>query len=139
VPADEWAAAVADREELRAENVTLRAERDEARDWVRKMHSEAQILTCVYCGHAYPPGTPASGSEALTAHVAVCPKHPMGALRQELVRIEGKLRAALGWHHGNLSGFGWGADLGKILRSILDGITALTCAPAAPPPEVPRG
>jgi hypothetical protein len=54
-------------------------EREEARDWVRKMHRDQQVLTCVYCGHAYPPGTPASGTEALTAHVSECPKHPLAA------------------------------------------------------------
>lgn len=52
-------------------------ERDEARDWVRQMHRETQILTCVYCGQAYPPGTPASGSPVLTEHIKVCEQHPM--------------------------------------------------------------
>ena len=62
-------------------------ERDEARDWVRKMHRETQILTCVYCGEAYPPGTPNSGSEALTAHVEQCEKHPLRAARAEVERL----------------------------------------------------
>lgn len=55
----------------------LRAERDEARDWVRRMTNQNQTLTCVYCGMAYPPGTPTHGSDVLTAHIKVCPKHPM--------------------------------------------------------------
>ena len=63
------------------------AERDEARDWVRRMHNEQSVLTCVYCGHAYPPGTPPSNAEALTVHVAVCPKHPMAVDRALLRRI----------------------------------------------------
>lgn len=62
----------------------LRAELTEARDWVRRMHNEAQVLTCAYCGHAYPPGTPPSSEEALSKHIESCPKHPMAKLRVEL-------------------------------------------------------
>lgn len=65
----------------------LTQERDEARDWVRRMHRDAQVLTCVYCGHAYPPGTPASGSDALTAHIRVCEKHPMRQCESKLARV----------------------------------------------------
>ena len=36
-----------------------------------------RTLTCVYCGLAYPPGTPTHGAPILTAHVVRCPKHPM--------------------------------------------------------------
>ena len=70
-------------------------ERDEERDWVRKMHREAQVLTCVYCGHAYPPGTPASGSEALTAHIKMCEKHPLRATEAKLKKAEEERDA---WH-----------------------------------------
>ncbi len=35
------------------------------------------ILTCVYCGMAYPEGTPPHGSQILTDHIKVCEKHPM--------------------------------------------------------------
>ena len=35
------------------------------------------VLTCVYCGHAYPEGTPPHGSQVLTDHIKVCEKHPM--------------------------------------------------------------
>jgi hypothetical protein len=38
---------------------------------------EDRTLTCVYCGQAYPPGTPTYGAPVLTAHVVKCPKHPM--------------------------------------------------------------
>lgn len=58
----------------------LKRERDEAREWVRRITAETRTLTCVYCGHAYPPGTPAHGAETLTAHIRVCAKHPMRAL-----------------------------------------------------------
>jgi hypothetical protein len=38
---------------------------------------ENRVVTCVYCGHEYPDQTPTSGAEVLTAHIKVCPKHPM--------------------------------------------------------------
>ena len=47
------------------------------------------ILTCVYCGHAYPEGTPPHGSKVLTDHIAICPKHPMAKLRRALVAMMG--------------------------------------------------
>jgi hypothetical protein len=78
--------------DLKARTEKAEAERDEARDWVRKMHRENQILTCIYCGHSYPPGTPASGSDVLTAHIKTCEKHP---LRKAEARIA-TLEAALG-------------------------------------------
>lgn len=59
---------------------SLKGERDEAREWVRRITAETRTLTCVYCGHAYPPGTPDHGAETLAAHIRVCAKHPMRAL-----------------------------------------------------------
>lgn len=55
----------------------MQAQRDGARQWVDRMRTETQVLTCVYCGHAYPPGSPTHGAEVLTAHVKTCEKHPM--------------------------------------------------------------
>lgn len=46
-------------------------------------------LTCVYCGHEYPQGTPASGSEVLTEHIKQCEKHPMKNLRNALADLVG--------------------------------------------------
>ena len=34
-------------------------------------------LTCVYCGMAYPEGTPSHGAQVLTDHIKVCPKPPL--------------------------------------------------------------
>ena len=68
---------------LRAQVEALTAERDEARDWVRRITAEQRTLTCVYCGHAYPPGTPAHGSPVLTAHIAACEKHPLRIVTAE--------------------------------------------------------
>lgn len=52
---------------------------------------EGRILTCVYCGHEYPQGTPAHSDKVLTDHIAGCEKHPMRAV----VEQRDKLRAAL--------------------------------------------
>ena len=46
-------------------------------------------LTCVYCGHAYPEGTPPHGSSVLTDHIISCEKHPMAKLRRALVGLVG--------------------------------------------------
>ncbi len=55
-----------------------------------------RILTCVYCGHAYPQDTPAHGDKVLTDHITQCEKHPMRAvivqrdmLRKALVALVG--------------------------------------------------
>jgi hypothetical protein len=42
--------------------------------------AEGNTLTCVFCGTAYPPGTPPSQHQALYEHIKVCPKHPMRAV-----------------------------------------------------------
>ena len=42
-----------------------------------------RILTCVYCGHEYPQGTPSSGAEVLTEHIRQCEKHPMRKLEHD--------------------------------------------------------
>jgi hypothetical protein len=52
---------------------------------------ESRVLTCVYCGQAYPQDTPAWGDKVLTEHIRVCTKHP---LRQAEAKIE-LLRKAL--------------------------------------------
>lgn len=46
-----------------------------------------RILTCVYCGHEYPQGTPASGDAVLTSHIRVCEKHPLRAAEEEIKRL----------------------------------------------------
>jgi hypothetical protein len=50
------------------------------------MKQPDHVITCVYCGQAYPKYTPADGADVavLTAHIKVCPKHPMRALEAEL-------------------------------------------------------
>jgi hypothetical protein len=51
--------------------------------------SESRVLTCVYCGHEYPQGTPAAGSQVLTDHIKACTKHPMTKLRAALAALVG--------------------------------------------------
>lgn len=46
-----------------------------------------RIVTCVYCGHEYPDGTPTSQDEKLTEHIKVCEKHPMRGLEQQIARL----------------------------------------------------
>lgn len=48
------------------------------------------VITCVYCGHAYPAGTPASGADVavLTNHIKICPKHPMRLLEEEILKLK---------------------------------------------------
>ena len=55
------------------------------------MEKTPNTLTCVYCGMAYPEGTPPHGARILTEHIKVCEKHPM---RQAEATIS-KLRSAL--------------------------------------------
>lgn len=49
------------------------------------------IITCVYCGHEYPNGTPTAKHQLLTEHIKVCNKHPMRGAEKKI----NKLRTAL--------------------------------------------
>jgi hypothetical protein len=60
--------------------------------------AKGKIVTCVYCGLEYPSGTPTSQHELLTAHIKVCPKHPMTALNvkyKALIDVVKELHEAL--------------------------------------------
>lgn len=66
-------------------------QRDEARAFGEKAaaaHNELladrRVLRCAFCDVAYPDGTPATQHDALTAHVLVCPAHPMRAVERAL-------------------------------------------------------
>ena len=50
-----------------------------------------RIVTCVYCGHEYPDGTPTSQDEKLTEHIKVCKKHPMRELEQQLAAANARV------------------------------------------------
>lgn len=53
------------------------------------------ILTCVYCGHAYPDGTPTAKHDLLTAHIKVCEKHPLRAAEERIERLKEALEGLL--------------------------------------------
>lgn len=36
-----------------------------------------RVVTCAYCGQEYPQDTPEWDNDVLTAHIKVCPKHPL--------------------------------------------------------------
>lgn len=48
-------------------------------------------LTCVYCGMAYPEGTPPHGAQILTDHIRVCEKHPMRKLEADFTKVRNAL------------------------------------------------
>ena len=48
----------------------------------------SNVLTCVYCGHEYPEGTPPHGSQILTDHIKICEKHPMRKLELENAHLK---------------------------------------------------
>jgi hypothetical protein len=54
---------------------------------IEAAQNESQALTCAYCGHQYPPGTPRSNHSELTKHISRCEKHPMKLLRDALRAI----------------------------------------------------
>lgn len=65
---------------------SLTAERDQARAFAESAAQKyneilaSNKVTCAYCGHQYPYGTPEAKSAALTAHIAICEAHPMRQL-----------------------------------------------------------
>ena len=62
----------------------------------RAIQNDARVLTCVYCGHQYPPGTPPSNHDALTAHIKECPKHPMRKAEADLTLLRNALAGLVG-------------------------------------------
>lgn len=57
-----------------------------------------RVLTCVYCGHEYPAGTPASGSDvqALTDHIKICAKHPLRKAEEKIAKLRRALIGLVG-------------------------------------------
>ena len=56
----------------------------------------SNIVTCVYCGHQYPEGTPTHQAEELTAHIKVCEKHPMREAEDRIKRLTQSLAGLVG-------------------------------------------
>jgi hypothetical protein len=55
-----------------------------------------RILTCVYCGHQYPQGTPAAGDQVLTDHIRACVKHPMRTAEATITALRKALEGVIG-------------------------------------------
>ncbi len=53
-------------------------------------------LTCVYCGQAYPEGTPPHGAQILTDHIKICEKHPMRKLEADNTKLRKALVGLVG-------------------------------------------
>ena len=53
----------------------------------REAIQTSNIVTCVYCGMAYPEGTPPHGSKVLTDHIKVCEKHPMREAEAKIAKL----------------------------------------------------
>lgn len=47
--------------------------------------SHPEIVSCAFCGHQFPPGTPPSQHPLLAEHIKVCEKHPMRRLERTLI------------------------------------------------------
>lgn len=110
----DWACRESERLISAANELTrLRAERDAL---LREI-AAGRILRCAYCGKEYPPGTPTSQDEALTAHIRKCDKHPMRALeadRDRLLELVRRAEALFG--ESDPSGIlQWLADAGRAL------------------------
>jgi hypothetical protein len=61
-----------------------------------KVMEQKNVLTCVYCGMAYPEGTPPHGAQILTDHIKVCEKHPMRKAEQDIVKLRAALSGLIG-------------------------------------------
>lgn len=55
-----------------------------------------RILTCVYCGHEYPQGTLAAGSEVLTGHIKVCERQPVRKAEADIAVLRSALVGLIG-------------------------------------------
>lgn len=76
--------------------IDLIADKFEAR-LKQERDSVATTLTCVYCGKAYPEGTPPHGSQVLTDHIKVCPSHPMRKAEEIILKLRLALEGVIGY------------------------------------------
>ena len=56
----------------------------------------SNTLTCVYCGMAYPEGTPPHGAQILTDHIKICEKHPLRKAEQKILKLKKALSDLIG-------------------------------------------
>lgn len=74
----------------------VRVDRRVGRRLSTEKEMDGRILTCVYCGHAYPQDTPAHGSQVLTDHIRVCEKHPMRKAEADIAMLRAALVGLIG-------------------------------------------
>lgn len=55
-----------------------------------------QVLTCVYCGHQYPDGTPAAKHALLNEHIKVCKEHPLREAEHTIAKLQAALEGFIG-------------------------------------------
>jgi len=58
--------------------------------------SENTVVTCVYCGHQYPDGTPTAKHKLLTEHIKTCEKHPLREAEYKIERMRNALIGLVG-------------------------------------------
>lgn len=63
---------------------------------VRAWVQPATVLTCVYCGHEYPQGTPPAGDQILTNHIRECAKHPLRKAEATIKLLRNALAGVVG-------------------------------------------
>lgn len=66
-----------------------------AAEELARLAPETRVLRCAFCDEVYPPGTPPTQHEALTAHVTVCTKHPLRAEIERLTRENARAKERL--------------------------------------------
>jgi hypothetical protein len=59
-------------------------------------NTEGVVITCVYCGHEYPKGTPAAKHQLLTEHIKICESHPMRDAEATVIKLRSALSGVLG-------------------------------------------
>lgn len=55
-----------------------------------------RVMTCVYCGKEYPQDTPGWDNGVLTAHIKICPKHPLRKAEADLALVRKALAGLIG-------------------------------------------
>ncbi len=70
----------------------LEAAVKEKDEWIDRLE-DGRIVTCVYCGHAYPPETQRSKRKILYEHIKLCPKHPLRHAEEQIATLIAELDA----------------------------------------------
>jgi hypothetical protein len=66
---------------------SCKAEIERLNQWISNLQ-QGRVVTCVYCGHAYEPGSGTSQEEVLYEHIKTCPKHPLRTAEERIVVLK---------------------------------------------------